>query len=126
MTVEATISSLQALISLIDESTPRSTTPARASSPSPSKQLQQLALKADCASHVGHASCACIAAIIKLHVRPDGVLQACGILATVDCSAVQSHMCSNTFPVRLQHHFFCSFDCMVTVKLSNSPLDSNL
>lgn len=85
ITVEASISSLQALISLLDESTPRSGTPTHSSSSAPSKQLQQLALRAEGASVVGHATCACIAAISKLHVRPDHVLQACGVLTALLC-----------------------------------------
>ena len=62
--VEATISTLQALISLIDESTPKSNV-----SLEPSRKLQQLAVDCSCVRWIGLAGCECIPAVVSVHVR---------------------------------------------------------
>jgi hypothetical protein len=62
--VEATISTLQALISLIDESTPRSNM-----SLETSRALQRLAVDCSCVHWIGRAGCECIPAVVHVHVR---------------------------------------------------------
>lgn len=65
--VEASISTLQALISLIDESSGKSASAAAGASPS--RALQQLSVECHCVEWVSRVGCACIPAIGRLHVR---------------------------------------------------------
>jgi hypothetical protein len=64
--VEATISTLQALISLIDESTPKANM-----SLEPSRELQRLAVDCKCVRWIGRVGCECIPAVVRVHVRSD-------------------------------------------------------
>jgi hypothetical protein len=64
--VEATISTLQALISLIDESTLKANM-----SLEPSRELQRLAVDCKCVRWIGRAGCECIPAVVRVHVRSD-------------------------------------------------------
>jgi hypothetical protein len=66
MVVEATISTLQALISLVDEAAPRGAPPDAAAA---SRRLQELAAAAGCDGLVARAASASMAALTKLPVR---------------------------------------------------------
>lgn len=66
--VEASISTLQALISLIDESSGKGSSAAGGASPS--RALQQLSVECHCVEWVSRVGCACIPSISRLHVRP--------------------------------------------------------
>lgn len=68
MIVEASISTLQALISLVDESSPRGAHSPTASAAA-SRSLQQLALDAECVPLIGQTCTLCMAAILAGQVR---------------------------------------------------------
>lgn len=70
--VEASISTLQALISLIDESSSKGV--GASAGVSPSRSLQQLSVECHCVEWVSRVGCACIPAISRLHVRPPSPL----------------------------------------------------